>query len=87
MLGFTAFYPTYLKVFLSFFGVIVMLSADTLSFQEFMNRESWPLATLHGAVFEFLRDREDTVVFGAQAVNAYVDEPRMTQDIDLMFLR
>ncbi|HBY80959.1 MAG TPA: hypothetical protein DEG47_29020, partial [Cyanobacteria bacterium UBA11148] len=27
------------------------------------------------------------VVFGAQAVNAYVGEPRMTQDIDLMSVR
>jgi hypothetical protein len=26
----------------------------------------------------------DVVVFGAQAVNAYVSEPRMTQDIDLI---
>ena len=33
---------------------------------------------------EFLRGRDDAVVFGAQAVNAYVDEPRMTQDLDLL---
>ena len=62
----------------------MVISADALSLQEFMNRESFPLATLHGAVFEFLRNRQDTVVFGAQAVNAYVGEPRMTQDIDLL---
>ena len=36
----------------------MVLSADTLSFQEFMNRESLPLATLHGAVLEFLRVSE-----------------------------
>jgi hypothetical protein len=47
-------------------------------------QESLPLATIHGAVLEFLRDREDVVLFGAQAVNAYVPEPRMTQDIDLL---
>ena len=47
-------------------------------------RESLPLATLHEAVLEFLRGRDDVVVFGATAVNAYVSEPRMTQDIDLM---
>jgi len=47
-------------------------------------REPLPLATLHNAVFEFLKNRDDVVVFGAQAVNAYVDEPRMTQDIDLL---
>ena len=65
----------------------MVLSADTLSFQEFMNRESLPLATLHGAVLEFLQDRLDVVIFGAQAVNAYVGEPRMTQDIDVLSLR
>ncbi|MGB3692982.1 MAG: nucleotidyl transferase AbiEii/AbiGii toxin family protein, partial [Spirulinaceae cyanobacterium] len=63
------------------------LSAGALSFQEFMNRESLSIATLHGAIFEFLRDRQDVVVFGAQAVNAYTGEPRMTQDIDIMALR
>ena len=50
-------------------------------------RESLPLSTIHKAVFEFLRNRDDAVVFGAQAVNAYVDEPRMTQDVDLMSTR
>ncbi|MDX6611202.1 MAG: hypothetical protein QOD75_388 [Blastocatellia bacterium] len=50
-------------------------------------REPLPLATIHEAVLEFLRGREDVVVFGATAVNAYVDEPRMTQDIDLMSTR
>ena len=46
--------------------------------------ESLPLATIQQAVLEFLRDRDDAVVFGAQAVNAYVDVPRMTQDLDLL---
>lgn len=46
--------------------------------------EPLPLATLQQAVLEFLRGRDDVVVFGAQAVNAYVNEPRMTQDIDLL---
>ncbi len=50
-------------------------------------QESLPLATIQDAVLEFLRDREDAVVFGAQAVNAYVGEPRMTQDIDLLSTR
>lgn len=45
------------------------------------------MATIHNAVLEFLRERDDAVVFGAQAVNAYVDEPRMTQDIDLLSSR
>jgi Nucleotidyl transferase AbiEii toxin, Type IV TA system len=47
-------------------------------------REPLPLATIQEAVLEFLRGRDDVAMFGAQAVNAYVDEPRMTQDIDLL---
>lgn len=36
---------------------------------------------------EFLRDRDDAVLFGAQAVNAYVDEHRMSQDVDILSTR
>ena len=50
-------------------------------------REQLPLATIHEAVLEFLRGRDDAVVFGAQAVNAYVGEARMSQDIDLISTR
>ncbi len=64
-----------------------MFDAGTLTFQEFMMQEQLPLATIQNAVLEFLRDRDDAVVFGAQAVNAYVNEPRMTQDIDLLSTR
>jgi hypothetical protein len=46
-------------------------------------RESLPLATIHDAVLEFLRGRDDAVLYGAQAVNAYVKESRMTQDVDI----
>lgn len=46
--------------------------------------ETLPLATIQEAVLEFLRGRDDAVIFGAQAVNAYVPEPRMSQDIDLL---
>jgi len=48
--------------------------------------ETLPLATIQAAVFEFLQHRDDVVIFGAQAVNAWVSEPRMTQDIDLLAL-
>jgi hypothetical protein len=64
-----------------------MLNAGVLTFKEFVMREPLPLATIHEAVLEFLRGRDDVVVFGASAVNAYVAEPRMTQDIDLMSTR
>ncbi|MGE0377295.1 MAG: nucleotidyl transferase AbiEii/AbiGii toxin family protein [Planctomycetaceae bacterium] len=43
-----------------------------------------PLATIHDAVLDFLRGRDDTALYGAQAVNAYVDEARMTQDVDIL---
>lgn len=46
-------------------------------------REPLPLATIHDAVLEFLRGRDDAVLFGAHAVNAYVREPRMTQEVDI----
>jgi hypothetical protein len=46
-------------------------------------REPLPLATIHDAVLEFLRNRSDAALYGAQAVNAYVKEPRMTQDVDI----
>jgi len=64
-----------------------MLNAGVLTFQEFVMHEPLPLASIHEAVLEFLRGRDDVVVFGATAVNAYVSEPRMTQDIDLMSTR
>lgn len=46
--------------------------------------ETVPLSSIHQAVLEFLRDRDDAVLFGAQAVNAYVDEPRITPEVELL---
>ncbi len=60
-----------------------MFGDGALTFQEFAMREAVPLATIHRAVLEFLQGVDDAVLFGAQAVNAYVDEPRMTQDVDI----
>ncbi len=61
-----------------------MLNADVISFREFVMREPLPLSKIQEAVLEFLQGRDDAVLFGAQAVNAYVDEPRATQDVDIM---
>ncbi|MGD9562780.1 MAG: hypothetical protein AB7F88_12390 [Pyrinomonadaceae bacterium] len=61
-----------------------MLNADVLTFQEFVTHEPLPLSKIQGAVLEFLQGRDDAVLFGAQAVNAYVSEPRATQDVDIM---
>jgi hypothetical protein len=64
-----------------------MFGDGSLTFREFAMREPLPLATIHEAVLEFLQGRHDAAVYGAQAVNAYVDEPRMTQDVDVLSTR
>jgi hypothetical protein len=64
-----------------------MFGDGSLSFQEFAMREPLPLASIHDAVLEFLRGKDDAVLFGAQAANAYVDEPRMTQEVDILSTR
>ncbi|MCH8044797.1 MAG: nucleotidyl transferase AbiEii/AbiGii toxin family protein [Planctomycetes bacterium] len=64
-----------------------MFGDGALAFQEFAMSESLPLATVHDAVLDYLRGRDDAVLQGAQAVNAYVDEPRMTQDVEILALR
>src|SRR5258706_2615490 len=64
-----------------------MFGDGPLTLREFGVNEPLPLAKIHEAVLEFLRNRADAVLFGAQAVNAYVDEPRMTQDVDILSTR
>jgi hypothetical protein len=64
-----------------------MFGDGSLTLAEFAMKEPLPLARVHEAVLDFLRNRDDAVLFGAQAVNAYVDEPRMTQDVDILSTR
>lgn len=64
-----------------------MFGDGSLTLREFAMKEPLPLAKVHEAVLEFLRNRDDAALFGAQAVNAYVDEPRMTQDVDILSTR
>jgi Nucleotidyl transferase AbiEii toxin, Type IV TA system len=65
-----------------------MFGDGSLTFREFMMREPLPLARIQDAILlEFLPGRADAVLYGAQAVNAYVDEPRMTQDVDIASTR
>ena len=61
-----------------------MIGEGALSLREFVMREPLPLAEIQDAVLRFLKGRDDAVVFGAQAVNAYVDEYRMSQDVDIL---
>jgi hypothetical protein len=65
----------------------MMFGDGSLSFQEFIMGEPLPLATIQEAVLEFLRGRDDAALYGSQAVNAYVSESRMTQDVDIMSVR
>lgn len=60
-----------------------MFGDGPLTFQEFATREPHPLAVVHDATLEFLRGRKDAVLCGAQAVNAYVVQSRLTQDVDI----
>lgn len=50
-------------------------------------REAVPLASIQDAILEFMTGRDDCVLFGAQAVNAYVDTIRATQAVDLAALK
>ena len=61
-----------------------MFGDGALTFHEFMTGELLPLARIHDAVLKFLKGRDDAVLYGAQAVNAYVDAPRMTADVDIV---
>jgi hypothetical protein len=65
----------------------ILIGESPLSFREFVAQEPLPLGTIHDAVLEFLQDRDDVVLYGAQAVNAYVDVPRSTQDVDIASTR
>ena len=56
-------------------------------FREIMSAEPHPLAVVQPAVIEFLKGRDDAVLFGAQAVNVYVDVTRATEDVDLLTTR
>lgn len=61
-----------------------MFGDGSLTFREAMMREPFPLAVIQDAIlFEFLPGRDDAILFGAQAVNAYVEESRLTQDVDI----
>jgi hypothetical protein len=64
-----------------------MFGDGSLTLREFAMKEPLPLAKVQEAVLEFLRNRDDAALFGAQAVNAYVDEPRMSQDVDILSTR
>jgi hypothetical protein len=64
-----------------------LIGESPLAIREFCMREPLPLGALHDAVLEFVRDRDDTVHFGAQAVNLYTGAMRMTEEVDVASTR
>jgi len=48
-----------------------------------MTHEELPLSTVFREVFLYLAKRDDAVLFGAQAVNAYCEPTRFTEDVDV----
>jgi len=64
-----------------------MIIDDGLTFREIVMNDPLPKGTIQQAVFDFLYGRENAAIFGAMAVNAYVDERRMTEDVDIVSSR
>ncbi len=62
----------------------MLLSDAPLTFREFITHEQLPLATIFRQIMAFLGERQNAVLFGAHAVNAYCETERMTQDVDVL---
>jgi hypothetical protein len=62
----------------------VLIEDAPLSLREYVMGEELPLATIFRAIAEILRERDDAVIFGAHAVNAYAGTERMTEDVDVL---
>jgi hypothetical protein len=60
---------------------------DGLTFREIVMQDPLPKGTIQQSVFEFLRAYDDAAIFGAMAVNAYVEERRMTEGVDVVSAR
>lgn len=61
-----------------------MLIDAGLTFREITMNDPLPKGTIQQAVVDFLKGRDDAAIFGAMAVNAYIDERRMTEDVDIV---
>jgi hypothetical protein len=65
-------------------GGETMLVDAGLTFREIVMNDPLPKGTIQQAVFDFLHGRDDAAIFGAMAVNAYIDERRMTEHVDIV---
>lgn len=61
-----------------------MLVDTGLTFREIVMNDPLPKGTIQQAVIGFLNGRDDAAIFGAMAVNAYIDERRMTEDVEIV---
>jgi len=61
-----------------------MLIDTGLTFREIVTNDPLPKGTIQQAVIHFLDGRDDAALFGAMAVNTYVDERRMTEEVDIL---
>jgi hypothetical protein len=64
-----------------------MIVETGFTFREITMNEPLPKGIIQQAIVELLKNRDDAAIFGALAVNAYVEERRMTEDIDLVSIR
>jgi len=63
----------------------VLLFDAPITLREALSSTRSPtLAEVFRLVLSSLKERSDIAIFGAQAVNAYVDPPRMTSDVDVL---
>lgn len=69
----------------SILKTMALLHDAPITLKEAMSPNSSPtLAEVFREVLLFLNERPDGVLFGAHAVNAYVEPARMTSDVDIM---
>jgi len=65
-------------------ALVVLRTDAPLTLREFVTDEPVLLAAIFREVLSLLATREDSVVFGAHAVNAYCEPERMTAEIDVL---
>jgi hypothetical protein len=61
-----------------------MLINDGMTFREIVMKDPLPKGVIQQSVIDFLKRRQDAAIYGAMAVNAYIDERRMTEDVDIV---
>jgi hypothetical protein len=66
---------------------VTMLVETGRTFREIIANDPLPKSAIQKEVVNFLKDRDNAAIFGAMAVNAYIDERRMTEGVDIVSIR